>query len=154
MSRSSPGHAEGDGDMVGRFVGIAVAAGAAAVIIGAPAPAQAGTGQRVAFVRAGSVYLRAGATEVRLTRDADDTRPRWSPDGTRLAFGHAGRLWVMNADGTGRRAVATGALGGGGGGPPGGGRGPPPPPRPPGGRGRLGRGARRGAPPPPPPPPL
>src|SRR2546430_12368545 len=100
--------------MVGRFGGIAVAAGAAAVIIGAPAQAQAGTGQRVAFVRAGSVYLRAGATEVRLTRDADDTRPRWSPDGTRLAFGHAGRLWVMNADGTGRRAVATGATGGAG----------------------------------------
>src|SRR3954469_17026101 len=98
--------------MVGRYVGVALAAGAAAMIIGAPAPAQAGTSRRVAFVRAGSGYVRSGATEARLTRDADDTRPRWSPDGTRIAFGHAGRLWLMNADGTGRRAVATGATGG------------------------------------------
>jgi Tol biopolymer transport system component len=78
------------------------------------APAQAAPGHRVAYVRAGSIYVLSGTTESRLTRDADDTRPRWSPDGTRIAFGHAGRLWVMNADGTGRRAVATGATGGAG----------------------------------------
>jgi dipeptidyl aminopeptidase/acylaminoacyl peptidase len=94
-----------------RYGGLAVVAGtAAALIMGAPA--QAAPGHRVAYVRAGSIYVLSGTTEARLTRDADDTRPRWSPDGTRIAFGHAGRLWVMNADGTGRQAVATGATGG------------------------------------------
>jgi TolB protein len=96
--------------MIGRYVGVALAAGAAALIMGVPA--QAAPGQRVAFVRGGSVYVLSGTTQTRLTQDTDDTRPRWSPDGTRLAFGHAGRLWVMNADGTGRQAVASGATGG------------------------------------------
>jgi Tol biopolymer transport system component len=83
------------------------------MIIGAPAQAApAGSAQRVAFVRAGSVHVRSGATESRLTRDADDTRPRWSPDGTRIAYGHAGRLWVMNADGTGSHALTGGPAGG------------------------------------------
>src|SRR2546423_5039420 len=95
--------------MVARYVGVGLAAGVAALIMGTPA--QAAPGQRVAFVRGGSVYVHSGTTETRLTRDTDDTRPRWSPDGTRIAFGHAGRLWVMNADGTGRQAVASGAPG-------------------------------------------
>src|SRR2546423_845041 len=96
--------------MVARYVGVGLAAGVAALIMGTPA--RAAPGQRVAFVRGGSVYVHSGTTETRLTRDTDDTRPRWSPDGTRIAFGHAGRLWVMNADGTGRQAVASGATGG------------------------------------------
>jgi TolB protein len=96
--------------MIARYVGVGLAAGVAALIMGTPA--QAAPGQRVAFVRGGSVYVHSGTTETRLTRDTDDTRPRWSPDGTRIAFGHAGRLWVMNADGTGRQAVASGATGG------------------------------------------
>src|SRR2546423_3180005 len=93
--------------MIARYVGVGLAAGVAALIMGTPA--QAAPGQRVAFVRGGSVYVHSGTTETRLTRDTDDTRPRWSPDGTRIAFGHAGRLWVMNADGTGRQAVGSGA---------------------------------------------
>src|SRR2546430_7760979 len=96
--------------MIARYVGVGLAAGVAALIMGTPA--QATPGQRVAFVRGGSVYVHSGTTETRLTRDTDDTRPRWSPDGTRIAFGHGGRLWVMNADGTGRQAVASGATGG------------------------------------------
>jgi TolB protein len=31
--------------------------------------------------------------------------PRWSPDGRRIAFARAGRIWVMNADGSGARAL-------------------------------------------------
>src|SRR5437764_11024844 len=88
-----------------RYLGLAVAAAAAAIVVGAPAHA-AGT-RPVAFVRSGSIYLLSGTTAVRLTRDADDTRPRWSPDGRRLAYGHAGALSVINADGTGTRALTS-----------------------------------------------
>ena len=104
--------------MVVRYAGLVTVAAVAAVALGAPA-ASAGTGGSgaapipgIAFVRAGSIYRLSGAHLTRLTRDTDDNRPRFSPDGARIAFGHARGLWVMNADGTGRRAVATGTIGG------------------------------------------
>src|SRR2546423_2798385 len=96
--------------MIARYVGVGLAAGVAALIMGTPA--QATPGQRVAFVRGGAVYVHSGTTETRLTRDTDDTPPRWAPDGTRIAFGHSGRLWGMNADRTRRQAGARGATGG------------------------------------------
>jgi TolB protein len=96
-----------------RYCGFAVLGAAVAVMVGTPAHAAGPvSGHRIAYVRAGSVYVLSGATETRLTRDTDDTRPRWSPDGTRIAYGHGGRLWVMNADGTGRRALTTGSASG------------------------------------------
>jgi Tol biopolymer transport system component len=93
-----------------RYLGLAVAAGTAAVVMGAPA--HAATAHSVAFVRAGSIYLLSGTTSSRLTQDADDTRPRWSPDRRRIAYGHAGRLWAINADGTGRQALTSFATSG------------------------------------------
>ncbi len=93
--------------MVVQYLGVAVVAG---MLVGTPAPAA--QPHRIAYVRAGSIYVLSGATATRLTRDADDTRPRWSPDGRRIAYGHAGRLWVINADGTGAVPVATGQVGG------------------------------------------
>ncbi len=96
-----------------RFFGYAVLGAAAVVTFGTPAQAAGPvTGHRIAYVRAGSVYVLSGSTETRLTRDSDDTRPRFAPGGQRIAYGHAGRLWVMNADGTGRRALVTGTTGG------------------------------------------
>jgi TolB protein len=94
-----------------KYFGYAVLGAAAAITFGAPAHATAST-HRIAYVRAGSVYVLSGTTETRLTRDSDDTRPRWSPDGRMIAYGHGGRLWVMAADGTGRRALTTGTAGG------------------------------------------
>src|SRR2546423_13960485 len=94
--------------MIARYVGVGLAAGVAALIMGTPA--QAAPGQRVAFVRGGSVYVHSGTTETRLTRGTDDTRPRWSPDGTPVPVGPAGPLWGVDAHRT-RRA------GGGRGGP-------------------------------------
>jgi Tol biopolymer transport system component len=40
-----------------------------------------------------------------LTDTGSDTRPRWSPDATRLAYSHRGAIWVMNADGSGKREI-------------------------------------------------
>lgn len=47
--------------------------------------------------------------------DADDSDPSWSPDRSQIAFlsgegAPANDLWVMNADGTGRRQLPTGVI--------------------------------------------
>jgi Tol biopolymer transport system component len=60
----------------------------------------------VAYVRSGVIYLGKGATETRLTEDTVNARPRFAPDGRRIAYLHNGTVWVMNADGTGKRQVS------------------------------------------------
>jgi TolB protein len=58
-----------------------------------------------------------GSGHLRLTRDegARDSAPAWSPDGRQIAYGSerdgVTNLWVMNADGSGRRRLGS-ALGG------------------------------------------
>jgi dipeptidyl aminopeptidase/acylaminoacyl peptidase len=66
----------------------------------------------VAYVRSGDVYVSKGATETRLTRDGGYSRPRWSPDGTKIAYLKGGRLWTMKADGTAKRRLTTRAASG------------------------------------------
>jgi TolB protein len=66
----------------------------------------------VAYVRSGNVYVSKGATEKRLTTDGGYSRPRWSPDGTKLAFLKGGQLWTMKADGTAKRRLTTRAAAG------------------------------------------
>jgi Tol biopolymer transport system component len=65
---------------------------------------------QVAFTRSGDVWTASlGAsryTERRMTWNGAAAHPRWSPDGTRLAFDARGRVVVMTANGTGRRTVA------------------------------------------------
>jgi TolB protein len=66
----------------------------------------------VAYVRGGDVYVSKGATETRLTTDGGYSRPRFSPDGRRLALLKGGRLWTMNADGSAKRRLTTRAASG------------------------------------------
>jgi Tol biopolymer transport system component len=82
------------------------------------APAWAPDGTRIAFVGAvgevGEIFVvrpdGGGLTQVTHVgnRDAEVGVPVWSPDGTRIAYvdGNSRRLMVMNADGTGLRALA------------------------------------------------
>ena len=53
-----------------------------------------------------------GGTPRQLTTDGtQNTRPRWSPDSTRIAFesnrGGSSQIWVMNADGSNQRRVTS-----------------------------------------------
>jgi hypothetical protein len=48
-----------------------------------------------------------GADPIQLTTDGGED-PAWSPDGRFIAYAFNGRVFLMNADGTGRRQVTTG----------------------------------------------
>lgn len=65
----------------------------------------------------GAIFVMAwpGAPARRITdRQADDSRPTWSPDRRRIAFvrheGATYRIWVMNADGSGARQITRGTI--------------------------------------------
>ncbi|MBB4634012.1 PD40 domain-containing protein [Longimicrobium terrae] len=69
-------------------------------------------------VAAVNVYVMdaGGGNRVQLTRNSwASNSPRWSPDGRRIVFlsGESGelKLWIMNADGSGRRAVGESCAG-------------------------------------------
>ncbi|WP_238014174.1 hypothetical protein KZZ52_59290 [Dactylosporangium sp. AC04546] len=82
-------------------------------LIGASAATAATTdGPTVAYVRDGVIYSSDGTREVRLTEDEVNGRPRFSPDGARLAYLHNGTVWIMNADGSGKRQVSDRTAGG------------------------------------------
>ena len=50
-----------------------------------------------------------GSDWVRLTDEAGNHfDPHWSPDGQHLAYSYKGEVWVMLADGTGRRQISRG----------------------------------------------
>jgi len=51
-----------------------------------------------------------GTGQMNLTPVDDVWQPAWSPDGTRIAYSGEGRIFVANADGSGRTDVARGRL--------------------------------------------
>jgi TolB protein len=84
--------------------------GAATGTLFQPAVASAATPalpNLIAYLRDGDIFVSKGAAETRLTRDGGYARPRWSPNGTQLAFLRGGRLWVMKADGSAKRRLTT-----------------------------------------------
>ncbi|HEX5742246.1 MAG TPA: hypothetical protein VFY17_11945 [Pilimelia sp.] len=94
---------------------LTAAAAACGVVVVAPAPALAATptfDKLVAYVRDGDVWVSRGAAEQRVTTGGGHRRPRWSPDHRRLAVLKGDRVYVMNADGSGRRLVTDRAVSG------------------------------------------
>lgn len=65
----------------------------------------------IAFVRGGNVFtIKPDGTGLRqLTTDGRSGGPRWSPDGTRLAYVDRGNLWIMNANGSHKTQVSSAA---------------------------------------------
>jgi len=92
---------------------LTIAALATGTLIATPAgAAYPGANGRIAFVRANQVYTitPAGAGLTKLTTVDKNYRPRWSPDGKRIAYVHetatgAKDIWVMHADGAGKTQV-------------------------------------------------
>jgi TolB protein len=86
--------------------------GVAALMTAVPSAAQVGSG-RIAYAREGEgIYsLAANGSGPVLLKSGNARQPRWSPDGSRIAFiqypGVGVQLRVMNADGTGDHVVAT-----------------------------------------------
>ena len=85
----------------------------AALTAAVPSAAQVGSG-RIAFATEGTgIYTVAADGSDQVTLKSDNARlPRWSPDGSKLAFIDLSddALKVMNADGTDEHVVANGDL--------------------------------------------
>ena len=92
------------------MAGITVAAGLTALV--GNTAAHAGSPQTVAYVRGGVIYSSNGTDEMRLTEDEVNARPRFSPDGTKLAYLHNGTVWVMDANGEHKHQVSDRIAGG------------------------------------------
>ncbi|HEX5203771.1 MAG TPA: hypothetical protein VFW27_27915 [Actinoplanes sp.] len=91
----------------------AVLAATGAFLAATPAVARAAAAlPAIAYVRDGDIYVSSGPGEKRLTTGGGHSRPRWSPDGKRIAYLAGGLLWTMKADGTARRRLTTRPAGG------------------------------------------
>jgi Tol biopolymer transport system component len=94
---------------------LAVAVISALFASGLATPASAtsaGGDGKLAFVRGQQIFTvaQSGGAGQRLTRDGKNFRPKWSPDGKRIAFIHqttagARDIWVMSATGTNKTRV-------------------------------------------------
>lgn len=74
------------------------------------APQWSSDSTRLLYARQGTgihvVDVGSGGTRPLTPQGAADILPRWSPDGGRIAFTGNDTIWVMNADGSGRRQVS------------------------------------------------
>lgn len=90
---------------------LSVAVVAALGVVGLAAPANAATDGLIAFVKQGQIYTiqPSGAGLTKLTTTGINYGPQWSPDGNRIAYivqtGSKRDIWMMNANGSGKRAV-------------------------------------------------
>ena len=103
-------------------IAAAVALAAAGLPLTGLAPAAAapraylGSDGRIAFVHGGNIFsvqfrpvkpFASGRKQ--LTKSGHASGPRWSPNGTRLAFLYRGNLWMMNATGSHKIQITTAA---------------------------------------------
>jgi Tol biopolymer transport system component len=90
-----------------------VAALAMLTTIGTAEAAFPGTNGKIAFqsnrhVASGEIYtITPGGTATRTTFSNGSADPAYSPDGSKIAFVSDTQIFVMNADGSGRRQVTT-----------------------------------------------
>lgn len=95
------------------MLAVAVVTALFATVLAAPASATyAGRDGRLAFVRAKQIYTVApeGGAVNKLTHAGKNVRPKWSPNGKRIAYIHrkptgARDVWVMSARGTNKIRV-------------------------------------------------
>jgi TolB protein len=75
-------------------------------------PDWAPDGTKIVFVRDGNIYVVSATSGAEPTRIGRGRSPAWSPDGTKIALAKPERgssdIYVMNADGSGSRAVTSG----------------------------------------------
>lgn len=89
-----------------------LAGGDGRVLSEGSSPTWSPDGQRIAFVsrRSGRseiwVIRPDGTDPIQLTREGGES-PAWSPTGETVAFIHNGRVYLVNADGSGRRALSS-----------------------------------------------
>jgi hypothetical protein len=88
------------------------AAGSARAVVEAAVPrAYIGSDGRIAFARKGNIYSvkPTGKGLRQLTRSGGASGPRWSPNGSQLAYVDRGNLWIMNADGSHKTQITRAA---------------------------------------------
>jgi TolB protein len=94
------------------MLAVAVVAALLATVATPASATYAGGDGRLAFVRAKQIYTvaPAGGPVKRLTHSGKNVRPKWSPNGKRIAYLHrtpagARDVWVMSAKGTNKTRV-------------------------------------------------
>ncbi len=102
--------------VIARIIGTAalsIVGGAAAALVstGTAAAATPTVSNAVVYVRGGDLFSSKGAAETKIA-DGNYARPRFSPDGTKLVALRDGQLWLMKADGSGKRRLTTRAAAG------------------------------------------
>ena len=93
----------------------AITAAAALACLASAAPAHAaypGRSGSIVTTEAGDLWTYDGSGAHRLTSDGGraNSGPEFSPDGRRIAFVHQQAVWVMGADGSGRRQLTVDPL--------------------------------------------
>jgi Tol biopolymer transport system component len=82
-------------------------------LTGAAQAAYPGNDGLIAFVRSGDIFTinpaHPSGSLVKLTSDGRASGPRWSPNGSRIAYLDGGNLWVMDSNGSHKKELTSAA---------------------------------------------